>query len=89
MSTTEAPLQTDDEWRAETFGEAAVISARISDATMGTASFTALLAAMRANGPDGVLESAILLPRSQYERLAEEAKRFRKNHQTGRWERKR
>lgn len=55
----------DDEWRAEKFSEEELIGARL----LGPVSFAALKQALERHGPDGILESAVLLPRKQYEAL--------------------
>ena len=57
---------TDDEWREQKFTQEQLITARL----LGTPpSFTDLKQYIERFGPDGVLESAIMLPRSQYEQL--------------------
>lgn len=60
------PELTDDEWREEKFSQEQLISARL----MGNPpSFEALKNYIERFGPDGVLETAIMLPRAQYEQL--------------------
>jgi hypothetical protein len=57
---------TDDEWREQKFSPEELIAARL----MGEPPpFAALKECITRFGPDGVLETAILLPRAQYEKL--------------------
>lgn len=60
---------TDDEWREETFPEELLISARLSKKHGKDPSFGQLKNYIEKYGPDGVLETAVLLPRRQYEEL--------------------
>lgn len=63
-------ILTDDEWREETFTEEQLNSARIQDLQFGASTFKQLKDALAKFGPEGILESAINLPRKQYEELA-------------------
>lgn len=72
MTAVAEPELTDDEWREETFDEETLISARLTRAQTGGTDPTLkqLKGALAKYGPDGILESAVLLPRKQYEELA-------------------
>ena len=67
MVTDTKPL-TDDEWREETFSYEDLISARLNE-RFGKTTFTQLRSALEKYGPDSILESAIMLPREEYEKL--------------------
>ena len=68
--------QTDDDWRAEHFTEEQlagnVIASRSSSGR--EPGFEALCRALDKYGPEGILESAIHLPREQYEKLEKKVK---------------
>lgn len=48
--------------------------------------FTALRQHMLRHGPDGILESAVHLEESQYDKLVAQAKKMRLNKRTRKWE---
>jgi len=66
--------QTDEEWRAQRFSDEELAGARLSDRQFGASTYKELLAALERFGPDGILETAILLPRAQFERLEQRVK---------------
>ena len=72
MSVVDASELTDDEWREQTFDEETLISARLTRAQVGgnDPTLSQLKGALDKYGPEGILESAVLLPRKQYEELA-------------------
>lgn len=62
-------LQMDDEeWREANFSEIELAAARASNTHQPTVA--QLIAAAEKYGPDGILDSAILLPQFEYQRVA-------------------
>lgn len=67
----------DEEWREEKFTEEELISARLNE-RFGSVTLTQLKDALAKYGPDGILETATLLPRRQYEELEQLCKKVAK-----------
>jgi hypothetical protein len=66
LADSKEPELTDDEWREQKFSEEELMSAKL----LGEPPTLAQLSShMERFGPEGILESAILLPRVQYEKL--------------------
>lgn len=82
MTIVTEPELTDEEWREQTFGEERLLSDRLASAQTGgrDPSLSQLKDALERFGPDGILESAVHLPRAQYEQLAKLVRRQPKQH---------
>lgn len=78
MSTTKIVYSSDfddDEWRDVNFSEEKLAAARTSNTKQPTAE--ELIKAAEKYGPDGILDSAILLPQFKYKKVADALKKMR------------
>lgn len=82
----DTPTITEDEWRTQRFSEEQLASARLTEAQTGSRKVTLkdLRTALEKYGPDGILDSAIFLPRHQFEEL-EELVRVAEGKQPKKW----